>query len=160
MSNITNEIFNREWAKGENRRILSCVARRFRKVIPPDEIIYHSQIALFSCLNRHKDKYGTKFTSSLYRFAMWEFIRAAKKVKPLYSLPCLYSSYVDFPFETVYVRDCLDNLSLTNRKILVDYYINKMTLREIGKNYACSPTTAMILLRRAEKDFQRVYTKD
>lgn len=84
---VSDEAFRLAWyggsdeesqkAASDNQGILRAIRRKFRSQLDEDECESCAMVALWKTLQCHQPI--QKFTTSLHRFAMWEFLKAVKK---------------------------------------------------------------------------------
>jgi RNA polymerase sigma factor (sigma-70 family) len=121
------------------------------------------QTALLKCLENHDDSYGQKFTTSLYRFTVWEcrrFLRNRRNTLSLSSVPELSVTVCDRHEDVEHILECLDLISESDRSLVEQRFIMGMTLREIGALRGYTRQTAMKKVRRAVARLKRVCLRD
>ena len=120
------------------------------------------QAAMLRCLQKHDACRGQQFTTSLHRFTRWEcqnFIRSAMRAPKMVSL-------VDIPEPAVpvharqdeidHIHECLTLLSRKDRVLVQQYYLDNMTLEEIGRKNHYSREAARQNLAKATSRLRRL----
>ena len=72
---ISDKEFEEAYKNTDNRNMIRMVCASFSNTLSSDILESCGMLALWKCLRSHDEKYGQKFTSSLYRFVRWECIR-------------------------------------------------------------------------------------
>lgn len=163
MYNITNEIFEKALDDENNRAIIGNVCKNFRGILPESELKYRGHMGLFECLKKHKADAGNKFTTSLHYHTLWQCYRAVRDVKrqeKLEPITCDIVSSNCSVLDNIAIHECINMLNNDHKNIIIDYYFQKKTLEEIGKERGYSSVTAFNTLRRAEEAFALLYGKD
>lgn len=162
---VSNQDYEAAWADPHNRRILATVSRLFRGKLPPEEILFCVQIALFKCMKKHKDSIGNKFTTSLHQFVEWELqkglrshYRELARHPPMSSIDDhqLAAKSLTFSYE---VNDCLSRLSDYEQKLIEQSFMYDMTLREMEKENGGNRQTINRKLTKATENFKRIWSK-
>jgi RNA polymerase sigma factor (sigma-70 family) len=163
---VSNEAYEAAWANAHNRRIIAAVSRLYKGKMPPEEILFCVQMALFKCMKKHKDSVGNKFTTSLHQFAEWElqkglraYCRETARHPPMSSIDDhhnLAAHDLMFSFE---VRECLDQLSVYDQKLIEQKFLYDMTLREIERENNSNRQTVNRKLTKATEKFKYLWSK-
>lgn len=149
---VTNEEYKKAWEKQVNQKILASSTKKFRFLIPEDELTSCKMIALWKTLGSYDDNHITKkkFVSLLYDIAKNCCISWIRDNKDKINAVSLYSdieSYDDSNFfETVYL---INNSPL--EAIILDRFYYKMTLKEIADKNDCSIETIRRKIFKAVK---------
>lgn len=158
---------------GDNRGILRGVSRKFAS-LDEDERSSCEMIALWRCLRHHKEGFGQKFTTSLYRFAVWECCRAsAKKSRKAESrmsedcLPLILRHVVDErdalhyvvdpnKDEIKYVLSRLEDLPYSWQRVVIrQYYVEGLTHEQVGmRNGGYSKETARLKIEQSLQELK------
>lgn len=150
-------------AAANNRGIIRGVLRVYSGRLSEDELDSCGCKALWRCLQYHSDDYGQKFTTSLHRFAHWECQRELRSLRGSKNKPAEWanSKFDDAPDEAgiiragreavaQYANECLDLLPHDWQRVVIrQYYIEGMTMEEVGSANGYSKETARQRLRRA-----------
>jgi len=96
-------------------------------------------VALWRCLQSHDPKYGSRFTTSLYRFVQWECKRAMKE--QIVTDVTLFGEVKD-DNETLAIHMLLDDylclLGERDRRIVEAKFLENYTLDEIARTEGLS----------------------
>jgi RNA polymerase sigma factor (sigma-70 family) len=120
------------------------------------------QAAVMRCIQSHDDCRGQKFTTSLYRFTYWEcqnFIRGAMRAPRMVSLvdiPEPATRVHDRQPEIDHIYECLTFLNTKDRALIQQYYLDNMTLEEIGRINQYSRAAAHQNLVKATSRLRRL----
>lgn len=147
---ITNEIFEQYWNDPDNLKVMRSVVSRYRWAFGPEEEEEHMQMALVRCLGRHDPGRGPKFTSSLHRFTRWECLNAIRDRTP--HLPRVgdpVDTSTGSRDEINHVYECMDMMDAGERDLIVRYYLEDESLRELAEDLDCSHQTVSNRLGRA-----------
>lgn len=139
---------------------MQSVIASFGTAIPKDQWEDIMQSAMLRCLEKHKEGYKTKFTTSLYRFTVWEcknFVRQQMRTRSI-SLLSHYSDKTEDRIE--HIRDCITILDPKDRTIIEQHFIMGMTMRDIGVANGYSPQAAMKNVHKALEKLRRLCLKD
>lgn len=144
---VSNQDFNEAWGNEDYRNVIRKVTSQYIKVLDYDERLSCGQIALWRCLSYHDEEYGQKFTTSLWRFTEWECRRELRKKKN-YSSKNISNSD-KFAEAAVYpntqvesIKQCISTMESSEQHIINEYYLQKMTMEQIGKKYGFSKEAA------------------
>lgn len=148
-------------AAKDNRGVIRAVLRAYRDQVPAADLEAAGMNAMWRALQYHQTDHPSrqKFTTSLHRFATWECEREARnarggrsKTRPKF-LPLPGPDMMAAPTlgeEIAHVRECLGRLPLEwQRTVISQYYLEGMTLDEVGAANGYSKETARKRLRLA-----------
>jgi len=159
MRTITNKEFELARRNLDNVRIINKCLAKHKDVMSFDELKSCGLYGLWKCLKYHDNSKKRKFTTSLYSFVRWECLSYIKKKTELndeyldnYSI---YDEEKDNIIEDI--KDCLNRLPKKDRKILEQYYYQKLTLKEIGKLNNYSRQAAGQNRNKAETRLKDIY---
>jgi DNA-directed RNA polymerase specialized sigma24 family protein len=134
--------------------------------MPPEEILFCVQMALFKCMKKHRDSAGNKFTTSLHRFTEWELQKGLRaycremarhpKMASLDDHSYLATHDLTFSFD---VRECLKQLSQYDQTLIEQKFLYDMSLREIKKENGSNPQTLNRKLTKATEKFKYLWSK-
>jgi RNA polymerase sigma factor (sigma-70 family) len=163
---VTNEEFNTALADKNNSRILKKVSSKYINVIPQQELYSCALHSLWRCLSYHKDSFGQKFTTSLWRFMEWECNRELKRLQNEKNKSVNISTLetkekFDSPAklpndETENLYECIDMLPDGYRTLIVEYYIERHTMEEIGKMHGYSKEAARQKINKALIELRKI----
>jgi hypothetical protein len=160
---VSNEAYEQAWSDAHNRRIIASVSRPYRDRLPPEEITFRGQIALFKCMKKHEECRGNKFSTSLHRYVSWELEKGlrdyARETNRHPPLPSVEDFMLVAPNNglSVEVRDCLMKMSNEYRLVLEQTYMEGMSLREIEVKNGYSRQTAYRILNQAREIFKEIW---
>jgi RNA polymerase sigma factor (sigma-70 family) len=143
-----------------NQRVMIAVITSFG--IRPEKRQEIMQAAMMRCCKQHRCDRGQKFTTSLYRFTRWEcqnFIRGAVRAPKMMSLVDIPEPAVpvhDRQDEIDHIHECLTLLSRKDRALIQQYYLDNMTLEEIGTANQYSRAAAHQNLVKATSRLRRL----
>jgi DNA-directed RNA polymerase specialized sigma24 family protein len=145
-----------------NRNILKSVSSSYRRFLSQDVLLGCELHALWRTLQYHRDEYGQKFTTSLYRFAHWQCRCEIRKL--CFFLQQRNKAGCRLPVLMVERDNLVDNIrdAITclkhewMRSIIVDYYFFGYSLRQIAvRNGLCYEGTRK-RLRLAERELGKI----
>lgn len=152
---ITDEQFSVAWENKEYRKIMQSAMRRYRGIIPADEINSCKMIGLWESLKRYDKTKGRKFTTYLYCGILMQCRKRLSRFE--YITIDDVASYMDF--NRIYIRDCVDKLDVEHRELVYSRYFEGMTLREIAKENDYSIETARRKIKKALCKLKKMLTK-
>ena len=126
-----------------SKKHIKTVTKKYAKQLSQDSQKSCGLYGLWRCIQNHDEKYGRKFTTSLFIHVDWECKRELGLLikKPLFSLgeadgdiQCLSASG-DF-------SEILDPLSDKQKEIMHQRFYENRTLEEIGKKQGYSKEAA------------------
>jgi RNA polymerase sigma factor (sigma-70 family) len=125
-------------SKSENIDMIHKVCYTYRKSLPPSVLKSCGEAAVWRCLQSHKEGMGQRFTSSLYRFLHWECLREIHQNST--KLDTLEISEHEAPenvsmLDRLILKECLESLPETERKIVIARFIENRTLTDIGNMF-------------------------
>lgn len=142
---ITSEEFSKAWNDKTNQRIVHKVSKWYYKNMPYMDIDSACMRAVTRALEYYNPIHKQKFTSSLYRILKWEINREYKKYKKYISRNVsLDQGKAKLPknrhFENVqkkedieHILDRMNCMKSDLRIVIRQYYLEQMTLEEVGK---------------------------
>lgn len=78
---ISNEDIQKAISNVDNINVANKAMSRYSKILQSDEIESCKINAIWRTLKSHDDCYGQKFTTSLFRFCLWECKKEVRKKK-------------------------------------------------------------------------------
>lgn len=147
---ISNERYNKEWASEENRKILNKACFKYRGIIPDDDIQSCQMVALWRALESFDSLAGKKFTTYLYdgvvqccRSWLEEYNRNKR-------IP-IESNFISIIPEddTPDIDEWLECLEESDKTLLKQRFIMKMTLKEIAQLNTCTPEAIRKRIKKA-----------
>lgn len=169
MSNIvTNDDYERAYNDLDNQRIMLAASSSFVNKLTPEARAEQMRIALFRCLLKFDPSRGKKFTTSLFEYTKWACLNAVRDRKRIKHRSMI--SIEDQPEPTSpinpnqedidHIRECMGFLNPRDRSIIDQYYIQNMTLDEIGKSNAYTRQAASQNLTRATQRLRRICCRE
>lgn len=163
---VTNQEFDAALANKDNEKIIKAVLSRYYTVIPADKLKTCGYDALWRCLGYHEPNRGNKFTTSLWRFTIWECRRTLKHIRKEQSLHTINISAIEtkekfdipMPVETddiIHLRECINLLKHDDKQIIYEYYFERRTMEEIGKLHGYSKEAARQKINKAEIELRK-----
>lgn len=163
-------------AASDNRNIVAAVLAKFSGRIPREDLEACGLTAVWRALAQHDEAYGQKFTTSLHRFAVWtckqEIYRRFGRPNPnrpktvsLHDVSegSIRSRRIAAPLtdhQTAAfdgILECIDRLPFDWQKtVLRQYYIEGMSLKQIGEANFCSRNIATERVKRALAELQDI----
>lgn len=144
MKKVTNEQFNREYKKQDNLNIMNSATKKYSKYLSPDIQKRCGMHGLWRCIQNHDDKYGRKFTTSLFIHVVWE---CKREMTALHKKPISFlgDSDKEIPSENKAnpdISEIMEMLSEEQKNILFQRFYENKTLEEIGKTMGYSKEAA------------------
>lgn len=141
-------------AAKDNRNLIRAVVKKYAKEIPMQDLELVGMKAMWRALQYHREDHpsGQKFTTSLHRFTKWECdreLRTARggrgRARPTF-LPMPEKDLLAAPLldeDVAHVRECIAKLPVAwQRQVISQYYLERMTLEEVGEANGYSKETA------------------
>jgi RNA polymerase sigma factor (sigma-70 family) len=166
---VSKDEFEVAYKNSDNQNIIKSVLKKYSRTLDYDTLLTCGLNALWRCLANHREEYGTKFTSSLYRFTKWECDREILKFKKNTSIKQVRVVSLGLP-------DVLDHSSPTtssaqhsifddlesvlpqeHASIVRMKYVEDRTLKEIGEHFGYTKEAARQKLKVALKKLHEVY---
>lgn len=159
MSEITSKTIETAYADSDNFNIIKSVTRQYARVLTKDEQENCGLYALWHTLEKHRNDHPSKqkFTTSLWRHTHWECQTTVRQLKRTVSLDAIGDRPARQDTEaTTTARDCLAELPKKYRRLLEQYYLQNMSLEEVGTANGFSRETARTLITRAKRKLRRL----
>ena len=134
MKNVTNEEFENEYNNQDNKNIIKAAAKKYSNRLSKDSQKTCGMHGLWRCIQNHDNKYGRKFTTSLFIHVDWECKReiASMNRKPL-SFLGEGDEEIPSPSSSGDFSEILETLSDKQKEIMYQRFYENRTLEEIGK---------------------------
>jgi RNA polymerase sigma factor (sigma-70 family) len=145
-------IFEEEKSKKENIQIMNSVLSGFRKSIYKEDIQYLKDYSLWESIRRYSPDKNTKFSSYLYKVTRWKCLEYIELRKPKFE-EYLHIDSQNHKYKTNYryINLILD-LTKESKDLLIDRYIGRLTIKEMGDKYKSPQETIRLkLLKIIEK---------
>ena len=140
---MTDKEFETAYTNQDNKNIIKAATKRYSKKLSKDAQETCGMHGLWRCIQNHDDKYGRKFTTSLFIHVDWECKREIGVInrKPM---SFLGESDGDIPSPAVSgdYSEILDALPDKQKSIMYPRFYENKTLEEIGKNEGYSKEAA------------------
>lgn len=137
----------------DNQNIMHNVLERYSGMMHPSDLKNCGLHALWKTLQYHKEEFGQKFTTSLFRFLHWEVRRELKRQRNEKKGMLPLSSVGDIPSQEKedgadhreglsHLRDCMQFMSEEQKQFLHEFYLDQWTLDEIASIHSMSKEAA------------------
>ena len=143
MKYVTDEEFETAYNNQDNKNIIKAVTKKYSKILSKDDQTSCGMHGLWRCIQNHDDKYGRKFTTSLFIHVEWECRRhlsASKKNK--ISFLGEMDSEIASSITGNEALEILDTLPENQKDIIYQRFYENRTLEEIGKSQGYSKEAA------------------
>lgn len=131
--NISNEEFN-EARTPRIQELIQNVSRTYSQSLSPATLQAAGDMALWRCLQNHDPKYGSRFTTSLYRFVHWECLRSIGEQK---APDTTLIGDIEGSNESIAIQMILDDylglLKTRDRRIIEARFFESCTFEEIAQ---------------------------
>ena len=143
MKNVTDAEFEKAYKNQDNKNIIKAATKKYSSRLSQDAQKTCGLHGLWRCIKNHDDKYGRKFTTSLFIHVDWECKReiGALSRKPL-SFLGEFDNEIAFTPASGEISDILETLSEKQRQIIHQRFYENRTLEEIGKKQGYSKEAA------------------
>lgn len=143
MKQVTNEEFEKAYNNQDNKNIIKAATKKYSNRLSQDAQKTCGMHGLWRCIQNHDDKYGRKFTTSLFIHVDWECKRelGLLKRRPL-SFLGEYDDDVPSPPASGNCMEILDALPEKQKEIMYQRFYENRTLEEIGKKQGYSKEAA------------------
>lgn len=134
---MTNDLFNQ--IISDNSEYISAIANTYQKNkinffgkcnLSKYEIEQNILIGIWKALPKYKIDGGMSIKNFIWQSAYWELNREYKQINRI--IPQKEEKSVNI-IQDIEIRDCINSLPEKYKNVLVKYYIDGKTLREIGK---------------------------
>lgn len=158
---ITDEEYEKAYKDENNRNIIKAASASYIKILDPDTLKNCGAAALWRAMAYYRPDKNQKFTSSLWKFVRWECNKELRKTKVQQNSVQLSLLKTDCETEDpgigqYEIKDLLAVLSKDERSIIEDYYFQKKTMEEIGKERYITKEAARQRIARILKKLKRV----
>lgn len=133
MKTISEEEYNNALNDPVYISIMNNASYPFQHLLNQDVLYRCILLGLFEFLRRYDPK-RSKPTTFLSKCIRWECIRMLSYTQPACKLHDVEAPH-DSQREINEYLSCLDD---TDKQLVIDYYINKYTYRELAKRHGCS----------------------
>ena len=159
MNKISNTEFDSALNDDNNKKIINKAKKKYKKLIPPDELKSCTLNALWKSLAKFKTNRNTKFSSFLYSMVVWECKTWILNQNKHHMI------YIDNAFDIIYdghnqFYEMIECLPPNLAKVIEQRIIYNMTLKEIGKENNYSHESARELINKALAHLRDVYRTD
>jgi RNA polymerase sigma factor (sigma-70 family) len=161
---ITDEQFSVAWENEDNRKIMQSAIRRYRGIIPADEMNSCKMIGLWESLKGYDKSKGRKFTTYLYCGILMQCRKRINRFKyitidDVAPYMDLNKMNLDAEMTREKVRDSVDKLDADLRDLIYSRYFDGETLKEIAKANGYSIETARRRIKKAICNLKKILTK-
>ena len=143
MKEVSNDQFEKEYSKQDNKNIINAVTKKYSGQLSQDSQKRCGMHALWRCIQNHDDSYGRKFTTSLFIHVDWECKREISSLnkKPV-SLLGECDDEIVSPEPSGQIPEILDSLPDNQKEIIYQRFYENRTLEEIGQKQGYSKEAA------------------
>tara|TARA_R110000824_G_scaffold268532_3_gene457163 strand:+ start:285 stop:779 length:495 start_codon:yes stop_codon:yes gene_type:complete len=143
LKKVTDEEFEKAYSNQDNKNIIKAAAKKYSSKLSKDAQKTCGMHGLWRCIQNHDDKYGRKFTTSLFIHVDWECKRELGILtrKPL-SFLGEHDEEIPSPAISGEALDILDTLTEKQKEIMYQRFYENRTLEEIGKKQGYSKEAA------------------
>ncbi len=143
MRQVTDEEFEKAYSNQDNRNIIEAVTKKYANKLSKDTQKSCGMYGLWRCIQNHDDKYGRKFTTSLFIHVDWECKRelSSMKKKSLSSLGD-QDETIPSPSSSGDLSEMIESLPDNQKEIIKQRFCENRTLEEIGNNQGYSKEAA------------------
>jgi RNA polymerase sigma factor (sigma-70 family) len=132
------------------RELITSITKSYAGSLCPGTLQCAGDMALWRCLKKHDPKYGSSFTTSLYRFINWECLHALRIQR---NKTVTLVNDIEGPGETatthMILDDCLRILGTKERRIIEARFLENCTFEEIGLREGYSKQGIKIIVDRS-----------
>jgi RNA polymerase sigma factor (sigma-70 family) len=158
---ITNEEYEKAYKDRNNQNIIKAASASYTKVLDPDTLENCRMNALWRAMAYYRSDKNQKFTSSLWKFVLWECNKELRKTKVQLNSVQLSLLKIDCETEDqniakYEVQDLLLTLSKEDRGVIESYYFQKKTMEEIGRELGITKEAARQRISRILKKLKKV----
>ena len=140
---VTDEEFEIAYENQDNKNIIKAVTKKYANKLSKDSQKTCGMYGLWRCIQNHDDKYGRKFTTSLFIHVDWECKRElASMNKKNMSLLGEQDNDIPSPASSGDFSDMLEVLTDNQKDIIRQRFYENRTLEEIGNNQGYSKEAA------------------
>ncbi len=144
MKHVTDEEFEKAYKNPDNKNIIRTVTKKYSNKLSEDCQKSCGMHGLWRCIQKHDDKYGRKFTTSLFLHVDWECKRELGILnrKSFSSFLGEKDNEVASPSVSGDAMDILDTLTENQKEIMYQRFYENRTLQEIGEKQGYSKEAA------------------
>ncbi len=143
MKKVSDQQFEIAYKNPDNKNIIRSVTKGYSGQLSKDEQLICGMHGLWRCLQNHDDKYGRKFTTSLFIHVDWECKRELSRInkKKMSSLG-EQAKDIESRNEDAGMPEILEFLPENQKNIVIQRFYENRTLEEIGKSQGYSKEAA------------------
>ena len=161
MKDVSNEEFEKAYKDPNNKNIIKTVTKKYSGQLSQDCQKSCGMHGLWRCIQNHDDKYGRKFTTSLFIHVDWECKREIGQIKRK-QMPCLgeCDSEIESMNREEMSSEILEPLTEKQREIMYQRFYENRTLEEIGKKQGYSKEAARQNINKILSKLRETSTED
>jgi RNA polymerase sigma factor (sigma-70 family) len=151
---ISNEEFNKYYNSKEVQSVLRGAAYRYARFLTSDDIISAKMEGLWKAIAKHKEKPNIAFDAILVKQVRWACCRIVKQMSRYnkeVSLTINTKNSDAFTYKDPEIMDYLDGLDPKTKAIMINRYVDNMTLKEIAKVHNYSFQNVFNIINRTNK---------
>lgn len=143
MRQVTDAEFETAYKNQDNRNIIEAVTKKYSNKLSKDTQKTCGMYGLWRCIQNHDNKYGRKFTTSLFIHVDWECKRELSSMRKK-SLPSLgdQDENIPSPSSSGDLSEMIESLPENQKDIIKQRFCENRTLEEIGNNQGYSKEAA------------------
>ncbi len=160
MKNVSDEVFEKEYSKPDNKNIIRSVTKKYSSVLSDDMQKTCGMQGLWKCIQNHRDERGSKFTTSLFMHVDWECKReVSSMLSKKHQMSLLGDSDIEIPSLTASgeTSELLDILPEKQKQLVYQRYYENMTLQEIGEKNGYSKEAARQNINKVIDKLKEIY---
>lgn len=160
---ITDSDFEKALKDSNNQRIMNKVSCRYINAINYDDLESEKLVVLWECLKTYDPSRKKKFTSFLYQKLDWRYKKLIREKRRSRSRNYENLDLKNFGEGSDVEQKILsytDGLPIHLKRVITQYYLDNMTIEEIGHKNHYSRETARRLIKKAIKKIRHRLTEN
>lgn len=137
-------IFEEEKKNKDNINIINKVIRGYSRFLDKNDIDYIKDYSLWKAVSKYKENSNMKFSTYLYNNVRWGCLQYIKDLSNN-TKNLQKAKEPSYKNNSRYIDLMLD-INTDDKVLLIDRYIGRMSLDEIGKKYSIPRETARLKL--------------
>ncbi len=156
---MTPTTFEEAIKNPDNNKIMNSVIRRFNNQISGRVLEQCKMLGLWKALKSHDFSQKRKFTTSLYKFVLWECLKEIRSKTLLKTKKDKLDEYIhlnsfDNPPQINLPLNIMEKLSSYDRELLYDRFYLSLTYKEMGEQRGTSKQVVNHRLRKVLQDIR------
>lgn len=155
MRTVTDQQFETAYKNQDNKNIIRSVTNGYSGQLSKDEQGVCGMYGLWRCLQNHDERYGRKFTTSLFIHVDWECKRELSRINKKRMTPLgEQAENIEATIESSDIPEILEFLSEKQKNIVIQRFYENRTLEEIGQSQGYSKEAARQNINKIIKKLQ------